>query len=186
MAFRYKYPKLSLLALSFIIAYAYFTGGEFHALRQLLQNLGIFGAFISGMMYAYGFTAPIAMASFLVIAKQQNFLIAGFVAGLGAVSSDLLLFKFIRHEFMDELKQLGEEPVISHIKGFFSRTVHVRLKGYLVPLIGAFMIASPFPDELGVSLIASYRQISPEVFAVISYTLNTIGIFTILYVGKII
>lgn len=58
------------------------------------------------------------------------------------------------------------------------------LKKYLIVILAGFIIASPLPDEIGVSLLASSGIISMKKFSVISYVLNTLGIFAILFIGS--
>ena len=50
-------------------------------------------------------------------------------------------------------------------------------------MVAGFIIASPLPDEIGVTMIAASKSISAKVFSVISYVLNTAGIFVILMIG---
>lgn len=52
------------------------------------------------------------------------------------------------------------------------------LIGWIIMPIGAIIIASPFPDELGVSLIG-LSKLSTGKFILLSYILNSIGIFLV-------
>jgi hypothetical protein len=183
---RYKYPKLTILTLSFVLAYLFFTSYELTWMREAMRSMGLFGSFIAGVFYVYGFLAPIATATFLIIAKDQPFLLTGLIGGLGAVIGDLIIFRLIRHDFMDEMRLLADEKIIARPRAWLGRKIHAKLKGYFLPIIGAFIIASPLPDELGVVLIAGSSKISQTFFTIASYCLNTIGILTILYIGTLI
>jgi len=55
-----------------------------------------------------------------------------------------------------------------------------------VAIFAGFVIASPLPDEIGVSLLAGTTKISTRTFAILSYFLNTAGIFIVLLAGKVI
>ena|SRR3989338_4535408 len=175
-----KYPKFSLLIFTFVVAHILFVGQSFLPLRNFLLSLGYVGAFLAGILFVYSFTAGSATAVLLLIAKEQNIILAGLVAGLGALIGDLIIFKFIRHSFADEIEKLSKEKIVLHIH---NKTPYM-LKKYLIPLLAGFIIASPLPDEIGVSLLAAYRTISTKVFSIISYALNTIGIFVILMIGS--
>ncbi len=174
-----KYPKFSLFILSIIAAYFIFDGRKALVFDNALLSLGYFGTFITGMLYSYGFTAAPATAIFLILAKEQNIFIAGLMGGLGALFSDLLIFKFIRYSFLDEIEKLRDEKIFRTINGGIPELV----KSLFFPLLAAFIIASPLPDEIGVTLIAASTRISTRTFSIISFVLNTFGIFAILGIG---
>lgn len=174
-----KYPKILTLILTIILAYFLFQGGGFEPWRNFLSSLGYLGIFIAGLFYAYGFTAAPATAILLILAKEQNIIFAGLIAGLGALFSDLILFKFIRHSFVDEIKRLSQQKLFIYLK---SRTSFL-IQKYFLPVLGAILIASPLPDEIGISLLAS-SNISNKRFCALSYVLNTLGIFIILLIGS--
>ena len=178
---RIKYPKLLLLLLTFAIAYLIFKERTFLPFHNLLLSMGYLGTFLAGILFVYGFTAAPATAILLIVAKEQNIILAGFIAGVGALFGDLIIFKFIRHSFADELEKLSKERIIAHL----NHKTPALLKKYFVPVLAGFIIASPLPDEIGVSLLAASRQISVELFSLVSYLLNTAGIFIILLIGSL-
>lgn len=178
----FKYPKFYLLILTFFLAYILFTQRIFLPLRLSLIALDYTGIFLTGMLYSYSFTASTATAALLLLAKEHEILITGILAGFGALISDLLIFKFIRTTFQDEIKKLSNEKFIFYI----NRKIPGFLRKSIVPIIAAILIASPLPDEIGVSLFAAATKISINKFSIISYTLNTAGIFIILLIGKAI
>ena len=177
-----KYPKFLLLLLTFLIAYFLFYGRTYPPLHDFIISIGYFGTFLAGISFAYGFTAAPATAILLILAKEQNIFLAGFIGGIGALVGDLIIFNFIRYSLEDEIKKLSKEKIVSYI---YHRTPNL-LKKYFMPVLAGFVIASPLPDEIGVSLLAASRTISMKVFSVISYMLNTAGIFVILAIGNII
>ncbi len=177
-----RYPKFILLTLTFIFAYVLFRGRTFLSFHDFLLSLGYFGTFLTGVLFSYGFTAAPATAILLILAKEQNILLAGFIAGFGALISDLLIFTFVRVSFADEIEKLSKEKVLNHIH---NRIPSV-FKKYFIATVAGFIIASPLPDEIGVSLLAISTNISVRMFFAISYTLNTLGIFVILIIGNLI
>ena len=179
---RIKYPKLLLLLLTFVIAYILFSGKTYLPFYNFLKTLNYLGVFLAGVFFAYSFTAAPATAILLILAKEQNILLTGFIAGFGALLGDLVIFRFIRHSFADEIKKLSKEKTLNSINNKFPNV----LKKYLIPVLACFIIASPLPDEIGVSLLATSRFISTKIFSIISYTLNTAGIFIILIIGNLI
>lgn len=176
------YPKFLLLFITFLIAYLIFLGRFLEPLNNFILSAGYFGAFLAGIFFAYGFTAAPATALLLLMAQRQNVIVAGLIGGLGALVGDLLIFSFIRVSFADEIEKLSHERVLQKLNVRFPN----HLKKYLLPVLAGFVIASPLPDEIGVTLLAAYKHVSFKVFTILSYVLNTLGILIILYVGTLI
>jgi len=149
-------------------------------LDGILLPLGYVGTFISGIFFAYGFTAAPATAMFLVLAKWQNIILAALVGGLGALVGDMIIFSFIRHSFYDEIEKLSKERFVM----FFRRKTGPRFRRYFAPVLAGLVIASPLPDEIGVSMFAACKNIPRTQFMVISFVLNTLGIFVVLLIGS--
>jgi uncharacterized membrane protein YdjX (TVP38/TMEM64 family) len=105
---------------------------------------------------------------------------AGLIAGLGALVGDLVIFKFIKHSFADEIEKFSKEKSFKYLK----KKIPGKLKKYLIVVLGGFIIASPLPDEIGVSLLAATSSISTRTFSIISYMMNTAGILIILLIGN--
>lgn len=177
-----KYPKLLLLILAFIFAYLIFTLNNFDFLKNIIISSGYVGAFTSGIFFSYGFTAGLSVGSFLILSKTQNIILTGILGGAGALIGDLLIFKFIRTSFKDEIKKISEEKLIKKI----SETISQKVKTVILYILSCIIIASPLPDEIGIFLLASSTKISNKIFSVLSFLLNTTGIFAILIIGHYI
>ena len=136
----------------------------------------------------YGFTAAPATSVLLIIAKEQNIFLSALIAGLGALVGDLILFKFIKYSFSfaEEIKEIKHEKVYVYLSGKINGKMPSLFKKYLAVVFAGFLIASPLPDEVGVSLLAFSNKISTKIFSVLAYSLNTIGIFVVLLIGKAI
>lgn len=185
-----KYPKLLLLIVTFGVSYLLFTGSSYIPFHDFIISMGYVGTFLAGVFFAYGFTAAPATAIFLILAKHQNIFLAGFIGGLGALVGDLVIFNFVRYSLIDEIEKLSKEKIVSRLRLHYNKHINNHLptiiKKYFVAILAGFVIASPLPDEIGVFLLAASRKISLEVFSILSYLLNTTGIFLILIIGKII
>jgi len=175
-----KYPKLLLLVITFLIAYLLFYGNKYAPFHDFIISSSYIGTFIAGIFFTYGFTSAPATAIFLILARSQNIYLASLIGGFGALIGDLFIFTFIRHSFADEIKKLSKEKVVKYFNG----KVPGKLKKYFLPVIAGFVIASPLPDEIGVSMLAASKVISTKIFMVVSYMLNTAGIFVILVIGR--
>lgn len=180
-----KYPKFILLGYSFFLAYILFANRDVYFIKESVLSLGYFGSFISGTLFTYGFTTPFAVALFLILGKTQNIFLACLIGGLGALIGDIIIFKFLRLSFKDEIKKIRKENMFTYI-GYAipDRIKHSKLKSYLTILLAGIIIASPLPDELGISLLAIATKISDKTVMILSYTFNTIGIFVMLLIGS--
>ncbi|MBI5413074.1 hypothetical protein HZA42_01850 [Candidatus Peregrinibacteria bacterium] len=175
-----QYPKLILLLISILVAYALFRTHTFSQIAEILNSHGYTAIFIAGFLFAYGFTAPLAVGFFISLAPQVNVFIAAPLAGVGALLADLLIFKFIRSSFQDEFDKLKLTLIFQRIRNLLDNHLHETVKKYLLWTIAGFLIASPLPDEFGVALISGFTKLDKKVFSMISYLLNTSGIFVIL------
>jgi hypothetical protein len=180
--FRLKYPKFLLLLITYIIAWIIFAGKDFTPISNFFSSLGYFGTFLAGVLYTYGFTSGPATVMLLILAGTgQKLIIAGLIAGIGALCGDFLIFKFIRTSFKDELHKLSREKFSQKI----SKHIHPVLKATILPILGGIIIGSPLPDEIGVTMMAVSKNISTRFFAVLSYLFNTAGILIILAIGAL-
>lgn len=177
----FKYPKLALLVLTFILAYSLFSLGFLDTILSALISLGYLGTFMVGFLYAYSFTAGPATIILIMIAKKENLFFAGLTAGLGALIGDIIIFLFIRHSFSDEVDRLSRERFFQSVRKYSSGI----LRKYVLPVLASLIIASPLPTEIGVTLLASMKSMSTKRFTFIAYLLHTIGILIILIIGAI-
>jgi len=178
-----KYPKFFGLLLTIIIAILIFNDDRIISQENFIAIENYLSSFTLGVMYSYGFTAALSTGALLVIADQQSILITGLIAGLGALIGDLIIFRFIRRSFNDELNLLAKTKHIKKMRNFLKKYSALNKT---VPLLAYIIIASPLPDEIGVALVATYRDVTTKSFAAMSYILNTIGIFTILIIGRLL
>lgn len=177
-----KYPKLCLFLVILIVVYFLFSGLLYEPLHNALIYLGYFGIFLAGLLYPYSFTSAAGTAMLLVLAKDQSVLLAGIIASIGALISDLVIFFFVRYSFSDEVQRLSQEKVTQTL----SRSIPIPLRKFLLLFIASILIASPLPTEIGVLIMCSVRSISAKRYSVIVYILHATAIFIILLIGNAI
>jgi len=181
-----KYPKMVLLLVMAFLAYGMFQNDSVQSFFHALGDLGYVSAFVGGMLFAFGFGAPFGVAILATIANDLNILVAGVVGGFGALTSDYLLFRFIRVTFLDEIERLKGSKAFRLVNGLMRRRLPPKIALYLSTGIAGIIIASPLPDEIGVTLLAGLTKIETSVFAVMCFALNTIGILAVLAVGSLV
>lgn len=178
-----QYPKLILLVGSVALSYFLFQHNFFTDAAAMLNSHGYVSMFIAGFLFSYGFTTPIAIGFFVTLAPQVSLLPAAFLAAIGAVSADLLIFRFIRSSFLDELEKLQMTLLFQKIKDLFHAHVSDKLKKYVLWTLAGFLIASPLPDEFGVSLISGFTNINRATFAAIAFVCDFVGILVVLAIS---
>lgn len=181
-----KYPKVILLAAVAVVAFALFQDQGVQSYFHGLGDLGYVSAFFGGMMFAFGFGAPFGVALLATIADDVNILVAAAVGGVGALVSDYLLFKFIRMTFQDEIDKFRDSKAFALFNGLVMRRMPPRFAYYLSIGVAGLIIASPLPDEVGVTLLASITAVRERTFMVISFSLNTAGILAVLAAGSMV
>lgn len=179
---RFKYPKLVLLALSFVLAYELFIFVETEALYPVLFSMGYLGTFIVGILFSYGFTAAPATALFLIIGQEQTWWIAALVGAAGSVLGNVLIFHFVRYSLADEIERLEKTRSLRRIEHAVPR----RLKHFIIPVLAGFIMASPLPDEVALSLLMFTHHISTKELIAASWILHVIGITAIIGVGSLL
>ena len=147
------------------------------ALEQLLtasEEQVYIGSFIAGIFFTSVFTIAPASIALAEIATSAPPLSVAIWGALGAMLGDLLLFLFIRDVFTEDVQEFVG---IKKIRRLFARS-HVGFIRWLAPVVGAIIIASPLPDELGLALLGIART-KTSVVLPIAFCLNFLGILAI-------
>lgn len=177
----WKYKNLIFLFISLLAAYFLSQFEPFHSFLLSLGELGYFGAFFAGILFVSTFTLATGAVILLVLAEKLSPLEIGLIAGLGAVVGDFVIFRFIKDSLLDEIT-----PIYRFLGGgHITKVLHTKYFSWTLPVIGAVIIASPLPDELGVSLMGISKMKTYQ-FLLISFILNAIGIFLIVSASLVI
>ncbi len=176
--FKYKNTVILLIGILFALYIARFEPFNDFLLR--LGGWGYLGAFIAGILFVWIFSVPTAIVILLTLSEFISPIEIGIIAGAGAVVGDLLIFKFVRNRLSEELTDIYDNFGGSYVKRIF----HSKYFNWTLPIIGAIIIASPFPDELGVSLLGISKMKTLN-FIILSFVLNSLGIYFFLILGEI-
>lgn len=161
-----------ILSLSF--AWYLIRTGLLSNLVETILPLKFVAEFISGLFYASFLTSPISVAMIIVLAKSNNPITLALLAGAGAAMADLLIIKFFRKSLFKEMDLVSHELHLQKINNLLK---YLKMD-FLTPLIGALIIASPLPDELGLMMLGASKLKYREI-ALLTYILNTAGILLI-------
>ncbi|OGH03021.1 MAG: hypothetical protein A2798_01155 [Candidatus Levybacteria bacterium RIFCSPHIGHO2_01_FULL_37_17] len=171
-SFKYKNILGAIIGITLALILSRFE--LFHAFLLNLGDLGYLGAFIAGILFVNVFTVATGAIMLLVLAESLNPIELAVIAGLGAVLGDFLIFKFVKDTLSLEITD-----IYNHFGGdHLSKLLHTRYFSWTLPVIGALIIASPLPDEVGVSLLG-ISKMSTFKFVILAFLLDFIGIFLV-------
>lgn len=172
----HTHKNLFLLLLSAVLSYILMTNESSHAYLFELGSLEYVGAFVAGMFFTSVFTIAPSSIILFILAETMPVWTVAVLAGIGGMVGDSVLFQYFRstdisEEVYDLFRRFGSKK-IRHL-------IHSRLLHWMLPFIGAVIIASPLPDELGVSLMG-ISKLKPLYFLAIVLVLDTLGVFILL------
>lgn len=176
-----KYTNLTILALTIVATVLLFRNESVHSFLLSLGSFGYLSAFLAGAMFVSIFTAAIGAVMILVLAEGLSAVELGLIAGAGAVLTDFLIFKFIKDNLLREIVPIYDDLGGGHL----TKLLHTKYFSWTLPVIGATIIASPLPDEIGVSLLGLSKMPTWK-FLIISFILNAVGIFLIVSASTVI
>jgi uncharacterized membrane protein YjfL (UPF0719 family) len=130
---------------------------------------------IAGMFFTSFFT--LGPSSVALVHISQAAPISGVVVwgGIGAMLGDLILFFFIRDRFVNDLRNAIKPRYFRA----FMRSMHFGFMKWISPVIGALIIASPLPDELGISLLGM-SKVRLSVLIPVALFMNMLGIYILI------
>jgi hypothetical protein len=171
---------LAITFLSIILAFILVRIGMIEELVQMTKPVAFLTEIFAGILFTSTFTTPLAIVTFLELGREGfNPYLTAVIAGVGAVVGDVIIYKFVKDDLTEDLKILSK----GMRKTLIGKVLKSKLFVWLTPVLGALIIASPLPDELGVGLLG-LTKLDPRVFVIISYSLNTLGILSILLFGS--
>ncbi|OGN01630.1 MAG: hypothetical protein A3I26_03780 [Candidatus Yanofskybacteria bacterium RIFCSPLOWO2_02_FULL_43_10] len=171
---------LALVVFSVLIAVILAKTGALQELITSTKEMRLIGSFIAGIFFTSIFTTAPAIVALGEIAHANSVILTALLGGMGALAGDLVIYKFVRDRLSEHLGEL-----IKHQDGGKRLGMLFKLKYFrwLTFFVGGFIIASPLPDELGVSLLG-LSKMRIRFFIVLSFVFNFVGILLIGLVAK--
>jgi uncharacterized membrane protein YdjX (TVP38/TMEM64 family) len=166
----------AMILLSIIVAFLLMKSGLIDDLLELTKNYYLLDAFIAGLFFTSAFTTAPAIAVLAKLSLTFPPLTIALIGAAGSTIGDLVIFSFVKDHVSNDVAYF-----LSHSKS--KRVRHIfkyRFVRWSLAFLGALIIASPLPDELGLTLMG-LSKMSTRRFVLISYTFNTIGILLLAY-----
>jgi hypothetical protein len=125
-------------------------------------------------MFVSTFTVAPAAAILFTFAETLDPFTVALLGASGAVIGDYLAFRFIKDRLLAELN-----PFLKMLHLYRPVNIlHTKYFAWLAPVVGAVVIASPLPDELGLTLLGLTKMPIGR-FIAITYVMNFTGILLI-------
>jgi uncharacterized membrane protein YdjX (TVP38/TMEM64 family) len=154
----------------------------FAVLIKEIEKFGYLGAVFSGFLFTSTFTVAtggLLLANFAQVLDPFWLILC---AVSGALLGDMIIFLFVKDKVSDDIT-----PVYEHFlaKNHLKKIVHTKYFSWTLPVVGALIIASPFPDELGVSLMGLSAMSLPK-FLLVSFFSHSFGMFLLVSAASLI
>lgn len=144
------------------------------------KDAALFGSFIAGMFFTSVFTAPLATVALGEIAQTYPVWLTALFGAMGAVIGDLIIFRFIRDRFSEHVRLLAKrQGALKNLLALFK----LKYFRWFTFLTAGLIIASPLPDELGISLLG-FSKMRSRWFIPLSFFFNFLGILVIGLVAR--
>lgn len=168
----YKYKNLTFVFISILLAIFL---SRYNFLNQFLfktRYIPFAGSFIAGVLYVSTSTAALGILMLADLSKKISPIEIALLAGLGGAIADFAIFRFFKNNLLSEIT-----PIYNKLGGRrLTRLMHHRLLRWSLPIIGAIIIASPFPDEIGINLMG-LTHIKNSQFILLCLVLDITGVF---------
>ncbi len=181
--FHLNHQNTVLLLLSFVFTYYLVKTGLVNIVVEFLGNFGYLSALVLGFLFSFGFTTTPASATLFFLAKHINPLGMAFIAGIGASVSSLMIYTFVKHQFLDEIRYIfSEELKIEFSRFEITITQSLMRKKWmriLVPALAGILTAMPIPTELIAAILWNIVRYKPQKVLIYSFVFSFIGILII-------
>ena len=168
---------LASIVLSFILI----KTGVLAQLFSLAGNFNLLGSFISGIFFTSTFTIAPASIALAELGTTTSPLLVALFGACGAVVGDLVIFFFLKDSLTQDLQEVIKASDYKKVLSFF----HLGFVRVLSPIIGALIIASPLPDELGLAMMGM-SKVKPIYVVPICFIMNFLGILGIISIAQVL
>ena len=178
---KHAVKDMAVIIFSIVLAVFIVDTDIVEKLLSTSENIGIVGSFVAGLLFTSIFTTAPAIIVLGEISQTEPIFIVALVGAIGALCGDMIIFYLFKNHVSDDLNELTRKIKKNPFKTAFR---HRNLRWFGV-LVGAIIIASPFPDELGIAMMG-ISKLKTKFFIPISFILNFIGILAIGFAARLI
>lgn len=173
------FRDIAIILISVIIAVILYKTKTLEGILTSTKEMEIIGSFIAGMFFTSIFTVAPATVALMEIAQTNSVFLVAILGGFGALLGDYIIFRFVKDNLTKDILYLLRQAKQKRLISIF----RLRFFRWLMAFLGAIVIASPLPDELGLAMLG-LSKIKNSLFAPISFILNSLGILAIGLIAK--
>ena len=170
---------IGTIILSIFVAIFIVESGIMHGILSTWES-HIIGSLVAGVFFTSVFTTAPAIVVLAEVAASNSIFSVALFGAIGALLGDMLIFKFVRDRLAENLLDFIKKGH-PHLKALFYSRAYRRF----LPFLGALVIASPLPDELGLVMLGA-AHVKTKSFAAISFVMNFLGILAIGLISRAI
>ncbi|MCW1301088.1 MAG: hypothetical protein QW507_00525 [Candidatus Nanoarchaeia archaeon] len=184
----FQYKSIILFIAFLIISFHIISNPMIEkAVIGFCERFSYFTAFIAGLLYASFVTIPLSIVLIYDVARFLHPVMIGIIGGVGSMLADVLVFQFFKLSIIPEIKLLATtlkersgraRRLFEYVKLSESMRKNALWIQKFAPLIAAFIISSPLPDELAIFFLAAVEYDMRKLM-VLTFVLNSIGIVSI-------
>lgn len=163
-----------IIVLSISMAVVLAKTGALAGILTSTQEWTLLGSILAGMFFVSIFTAAPAGVVLFEIAAANSIWEVALLGGLGALLGDLLIFRFVKDNLLQDVRWLLRTSKLKR----FTHVFRLKFFTWTIPFIGALIVVSPLPDEIGLAMMG-LSKIKTAVFIPLSFALNFLGILII-------
>ncbi len=187
LRFHITHQNFVLSILSYVFTYLLIREGILENIVANIAGFGFISPLVLGFMFSYGsFTVP-ASAAIFFLAKDFNPLILAFLSAIGAMTSNFLIFRFVKNDFFHEFKYVLSNDLKLDV-GKFEQKIHVsifksKLLEKFIAVITGILISLPLPTRTVASLLWTTAKFDDKTFLFYSFIFSFIGLFVLTLFG---
>ena len=141
---------VAIIALSIVIAVLFIKTGIIVHMIPNSTSSPIIGSLIAGFFFTSVFTTAPAIVALGEIASHSSLWITALFGTIGAILGDLVIFHFIKDRFASHINAALKHNKFKHKHEEFFQWKYMY---WFTFLVGGLIIASPLPDEVGISML---------------------------------
>jgi len=166
---------LFFVVLSILFAIYLIKKVPFDYISFIADHSLFLASFFAGIFFTSAFTiAPSAVILGSLSLQSGEYMIVAFGGAFGALIGDLLIYFFIKDRLAEDIMNLLGRNRSRKFRNIF----HYKFFRFITPFVGALIIASPLPDELGLAMMG-LSKVRLALLIPISYSMNFIGVLIV-------
>lgn len=168
------FRDIGLILLSIVVSFIMIKINLLGGLLTATHEIKYLSSFIAGLFFTSIFTTAPAIVALGEMAQSNSVIVVAIFGALGALIGDLMIFRFVKCDLMGDISYLLKK---THFKRIAS-IPRLHLFRWVVMFLGAAIIASPLPDELGIAMMGLCGT-RTWIFSSLSLTFNFAGIMAV-------